>query len=123
MTHASLTYAPGENLVTKSCEGGHVYGSERLAGRTALGQPSPNPFNPQTSIAFAWAADGHVGLTVYDVRGRLVRTLMDGATSDAGRHDVVWNGRDEAGLGLKALASGLAALLVDREWSKGAAHA
>ena len=94
VTHASLTYAPGDNLVTKSCEGGDVYGNERLAGRTALGQASPNPFNPQTSIAFVLAADAHVRLTVYDVRGRSVAVLADRAFG-AGEHTVLFDGRDQ----------------------------
>ncbi len=93
VTHASLTYAPGDNLVTKSCEGGDVYGGGRLAAGTELGLASPNPFNPQTSIAFVLAADAHVRLTVYDVRGRAVAVPADQAFG-AGEHTVLFDGRD-----------------------------
>ena len=57
----------------------------------------PNPFNPATTVSFELPRDGHVNLTVYDLAGRLVRTLADGEFA-TGRHDVAWNGRDKQGL-------------------------
>ena len=69
----------------------------------ALAQNSPNPFNPSTRIHFELPRPGHVDLRVYDIAGRLVRTLVDGMLS-ADRHDVDWNGRDEAG---RTVASGV----------------
>jgi PKD repeat protein len=63
----------------------------------------PNPFNPRTTIAFELGARAPVDLRVFDASGRLVRRLVDGEPLDPGRHDVVWNGRDDAG---KLLASG-----------------
>ncbi|HPF35375.1 MAG TPA: S8 family serine peptidase [Candidatus Krumholzibacteria bacterium] len=62
----------------------------RLRGNT------PNPFNPKTTIAFDLAADGPVSLEVFDTRGRLVRSLVDGRLQ-AGAHAVVWDGRDARG--------------------------
>lgn len=56
----------------------------------------PNPFNPATSIPFELAAPGHVELTVYEVSGRLIRTLCDKGF-DAGIHSALWDGRDNAG--------------------------
>ena len=53
----------------------------------------PNPFNPHTTITYAMPADGIVRLQIYDLRGRLVRTLVD-ETASAGWHEVSWNGRD-----------------------------
>jgi len=58
----------------------------------------PNPFNPQTVIAYELARPGRVNLNVYDLRGRLVRTLVDGDMPE-GRHEVTWDGRDGAGQG------------------------
>src|SRR5262249_39478960 len=43
----------------------------------ALMQNRPNPFNPETVIPFSLSASGRVTVRVYDVRGRLVRTLID----------------------------------------------
>jgi len=56
----------------------------------------PNPFNPHTTITYAMPADGIVRLQIYDLRGRLVRTLVD-ETASAGWHEVSWNGRDMSG--------------------------
>ena len=41
-------------------------------------------------------------LGVYDVAGRLVRTLLDGAHREAGPHAAVWDGRDDGGRGAAA---------------------
>ena len=56
----------------------------------------PNPFNPQTKVLLAMHEAGPVTVRVYDVQGRLVRTLHDGALA-AGRHELPWNGTDDAG--------------------------
>jgi hypothetical protein len=56
----------------------------------------PNPFNPRTTVRYAIAEAGKVELKVYDVNGRLVRTLVN-AREDAGLHAVVWDGRNDAG--------------------------
>ncbi len=56
----------------------------------------PNPFNPRTDIRFATAREGRVTLALYDVKGRLVRTLASGRFP-AGQHVVTWDGRDDRG--------------------------
>jgi len=56
-----------------------------------LAQNSPNPFNPTTTIRFTTPASGVVNVAIYDVNGRLVRTLVDGPVA-AGYHEVVWSG-------------------------------
>jgi len=68
-----------------------------------LHQNAPNPFNPQTTLRFGLPASGPVSLVIYDVNGRLVRTLVDGNRA-AGMHEVVWDARDDAG---RAVASGV----------------
>ncbi len=57
---------------------------------------APNPFNPMTEIAFEIAQPGRCELTVHDVRGRLVRTLVAGDLP-AGRFDERWDGLDDSG--------------------------
>ncbi len=54
----------------------------------------PNPFNPETTIAFSLPQDGNVCIKVYNARGQLVKTLFDSNMS-AGDHEIVWNGKDE----------------------------
>ncbi len=68
-----------------------------------LDQNTPNPFNPLTTIRFSVARSGATNLSVYDVYGRRVRTLVDGL-SDAGYQSAVWNGTDSRG---RPVASGV----------------
>ena len=64
--------------------------------RDALMQNRPNPFNPETVIPFSLAAPGRVTVRIFDVRGRLVRTVLD-AVKPAGIHAARWNGLTETG--------------------------
>ncbi len=64
--------------------------------RTALHPNEPNPFNPVTRIRFELDRPGRVRVEVYDISGRLVRTLLD-AHRDEGLHDVTWDGRADDG--------------------------
>ncbi len=77
-------------------------------GESASGDPSsvpelldfsvavyPNPFNPGTRLDYRIKASGHLSLRVYNVRGQLVRTLIDGPVETSGH--VMWDGTDEGG--------------------------
>ena len=57
----------------------------------ALYPPYPNPFNPSTSISFDLPSSGYVNLTVYDITGREVQSLVDGHLS-LGKHQVTLDG-------------------------------
>ncbi len=73
--------------------------------RAALEANVPNPFNPDTRIAFQ-VPDGaprRVRLVVYDVRGARVRTLVD-RVQRGGRFEARWDGRDDRG---RRVASGV----------------
>ena len=73
-----------------------------------LSQNFPNPFNPQTTIRFSIAQEGaadaavHTTLTVYSMRGRAVRTLVD-EEKTPGEYLVQWNGENDWG---EEMASG-----------------
>lgn len=56
----------------------------------------PNPFNPSTTIHFSISERSRVSLEIFDITGRLVRTITAGTLS-AGRHERVWDGRDDGG--------------------------
>jgi len=56
----------------------------------------PNPFNSITLIPFDLAFSGRVHLSVYDVLGQEVRTLVEG-TMYPGRYTIPWDGRDDRG--------------------------
>jgi photosystem II stability/assembly factor-like uncharacterized protein len=65
------------------------------AARVELLPNQPNPFNPSTIIRFVVPEKERVRLTVHDVAGRVVATLVDDVR-DAGVHAVVWNGSGAA---------------------------
>jgi DNA/RNA endonuclease YhcR with UshA esterase domain len=69
---------------------------EQLPTAFALDQNYPNPFNPATTIRFALPNNAPVRMSVYDILGREVRTLMN-ADLNAGFHQVVWDGKNNAG--------------------------
>ncbi len=64
-----------------------------------LTQNYPNPFNPSTTINYNVDVSGMVTLKVYDVMGRLVRTLVDGykISGYESGYNVVWDSKDERG--------------------------
>ncbi len=69
-----------------------------------LRQNYPNPFNPSTMIAYSVPRGGRkVNLEIFDIRGRLVRTLASGV-HEQGSYRVLWGGTDESG---RAVASGV----------------
>jgi hypothetical protein len=68
----------------------------RLPAVTAIAAIAPNPFNPRTIVTCELPRNGHVELAVYDLRGRLVRSLVSGP-EQAGSFTAVWDGRDRRG--------------------------
>ncbi len=63
----------------------------------------PNPFNPHTTVRFTMASDGEAEISVFNLRGQKVRTLVDRFFTKGGHH-IEWNGCDEAG---KSCGSGV----------------
>ena len=61
-----------------------------------LHQSAPNPFNPATTIRYDLPVATRVSLSVYSIDGRKVAVLVDGHLP-AGRHEVIWDGRDRFG--------------------------
>ncbi len=64
----------------------------------------PNPTAGATTVRFSVARPGPVSVTIYDLRGRLVRTLANGASATVGRRDAHWDGKDAGG---RPAASGI----------------
>jgi hypothetical protein len=86
------------NIMFKETESGEVIPSE-----FALFQNCPNPFNPTTEITFSLPMKSEVKLEIFNIAGRKVATLIDGAL-EAGNHTVEWDGRESCGL---PVASGI----------------
>jgi hypothetical protein len=57
----------------------------------------PNPLNPMTTISFELKKQTRVDLRVYDIAGKLVRTLVAGEIMEPGTRSVRWNGKDDRG--------------------------
>ena len=63
----------------------------------------PNPFNPETTISFSISNDSKVNLSIYNIRGQKVRTLIKDQL-EKGFHEIIWNSKDKNG---KSVASGV----------------
>lgn len=74
-----------------------------LPGKFALFQNTPNPFSGGTIIGFSIPAKSRIEISVYNVQGQLIRTLVEGVRR-GGIHTVSWDGRDGKG---RKLASGV----------------
>ena len=67
-----------------------------------LSQNFPNPFNPSTKIEYAVQQAGHVTIRVFNLRGELVKTLVD-QDRPSGEYSAVWDGKNDNG---SSVASG-----------------
>lgn len=84
-------------------DGVSAVGPDGRAPRLGLAQNAPNPLRASTSIRFELPRPQSVALDLFDVQGRLVRSLVSGMQTP-GEHTVEWDGRDESG---RAAANGL----------------
>lgn len=89
IAYLSLAPAPADNTVQPD--------------NISLLKAYPNPFNPTINLRFDLAQLSRVKINVYDIRGRLVRTLTEGDLN-AGTHTFTWNGWDDQG---RTLSSGV----------------
>jgi len=74
---------------------------EMLPTVFALHQNYPNPFNPTTKIQYDLPEDTFVSITIYDVMGRSIRTLMN-VKQSAGFHSIRWDAKNNIGEGVSA---------------------
>ena len=66
-----------------------------------LHQNYPNPFNPITTLQYDLPENGLVNVTVYDMLGREVKTLVN-QTQEAGYKSVIWNATNDYGKPVRA---------------------
>jgi photosystem II stability/assembly factor-like uncharacterized protein len=103
-----MDFDPVNGLLYAGTGGGGVYRYEAGTAVDDLSQPVfskelilyqnyPNPFNAETEIRFELPRNGYVLLQVYDIRGRLVRTLLNQSMSAGSRREI-WDTKDKSGL-------------------------
>jgi hypothetical protein len=85
LTAVDFTVNPTSNEVVSS-----------TPAKQMLSQNFPNPFNPTTTIEYNVPVNGNVSLNVYNVKGQLVRTLVN-ENQTIGKHTIVWDGQDNNG--------------------------
>jgi len=73
-----------------------------LANSFQLNQNYPNPFNPTTTINYSINKNGNIKIVIFDMLGKQVKSLVN-KKNIAGKHQVLWNGKNDAG---KTLPSG-----------------
>ena len=83
--------------------GEQLFEVEELPEEVALNYNYPNPFNVDTRIEYALPEQASVRMEIYNIRGQLVRVLVDNV-QPAGFKSVVWDGRDDSG---RSVASGV----------------
>jgi hypothetical protein len=93
--------------------GGEIRGTAmhtvKPAGGALEASVSPNPLNPSATLTFRTDKDGPLQVKLFDVQGRLVRTLTDESFSPAGYHDVMIDGMSDRG---QRLSSGMYFILI-----------
>jgi PKD repeat protein len=103
----------GHNLVEVTVEanlvtGGILHGTTQVdvvsRGSSTVATVAPNPFNPSGTLAFTTSRPGPVKVEMFDIAGRMVRTILDERSWSAGLHEVRIDGRGQRG---EALASGI----------------
>ncbi|SVA39623.1 uncharacterized protein METZ01_LOCUS92477, partial [marine metagenome] len=72
-----------------------------LPGQFSISAPYPNPFNPSTTIEYSLPKGNAVNITVYDLMGNKVRTLIDDDKA-AGTWSILWDSKNESGVSVAA---------------------
>jgi hypothetical protein len=105
-----LAIGVNELAVTGSLTTGEVFRGVDVVrvveppGASLLPSVAPNPLNPAGALTFVTTGDGPIRVTIFDLHGRVVRTLMDGRIMPAGRQEIAIDGR---GAGGEELSSGV----------------
>ncbi|MCX7877448.1 MAG: T9SS type A sorting domain-containing protein [Ignavibacteria bacterium] len=95
----TVGYIIGTNIVLKTTNGGITFIKENFVQVPAsfgIRYVSPNPFNPSTTIVFETPERSKLSMKIYDINGRLVRTLFENIFFDSGEHSYRFNGENLA---------------------------
>jgi len=70
--------------------------NEKIISQATHLKIAPNPFSNSTTISFTLPQSQKVSIGIFDMKGRLIKTLAD-AQMQAGTHQLIWNAKDEKG--------------------------
>jgi hypothetical protein len=98
-----LTSPPLGGALASASKGEEPVPLRSAPGVDRLGDNYPNPFNPTTTIEFSISSGSHINLSIYDISGRLVSTLVN-EYRPGNTYREVWNGTDSMG---RQVASGV----------------
>jgi len=73
----------------------------QIPDKFTLHQNHPNPFNPVTTLRYDLPEDAMVNITIYDMMGRVVRTMVN-TQQNTGFKSVRWNATNDAGSSVSA---------------------
>jgi hypothetical protein len=106
-TKTAAGWAPltlGELMIHAIVENGAAGSDDNVVIPLVLAASNqPNPFNPNTTISYSVPKDGQTTLAIYNLKGQLIRTLVNG-NAKAGSFNASWNGKDDKG---NSVASGI----------------
>jgi flagellar hook assembly protein FlgD len=94
------TYENNSNtLIGFTIDATHVTGNNvnDMLSNYQLEQNYPNPFNMQTNINFILNKPGSIDLKIYNIRGEVIKTLLDNKKFNLGRYSINWNGTNDLG--------------------------
>ena len=98
---SAVTDIDGKYRIDFTTSVNDAFGATATPKVFSLGQNYPNPFNPSTIVPYSLVQAGLLDLTIYNVQGQKIRTLIDGHSS-AGQHFATWDGVDDRGNAVSA---------------------
>jgi hypothetical protein len=99
VTNSCGSIASTGKKVTLTCKGSFInteISNEKIISQATHLKIAPNPFSNSTTISFTLPQSQIVSISIYDVNGRLIKTLAD-AQMQQGAHQLIWNAKDEKG--------------------------
>ena len=87
---------PTPGAVNDTCVTLNISNAGTIPTQFTLHQNYPNPFNPVTTLRYDLPVNGFVNITVYDMLGRKVKTLIN-QTQGAGYKSVIWDATNDFG--------------------------
>ena len=100
---AELHQQKSRELLNSILTGKHIHSQKPEISKLILSQNYPNPYRHNTTISYAIPKSGKVSLKIYNIKGQLVKTLVNGH-KEKGYYTEIWDGKNNNG---KRLANGI----------------